>query len=333
MGDTNKMLTAGRVLKARRKELGKSIEEIAAETKIQKKYIELIENDSEKEISDPVFIEGFVKIYAKHLLLDEDKILALFRRQTKNPSRKGIDTGTAISPKEKSFNITDLINPNSLIIIVISLILLGLFSYIAIQFYNFQKEPVISITNPDQQSIEISEPTITISGETEKDTTVTVNEDKATVKDDNTFEYPYSLKEGNNTIIIKSVRNNNSDSEATRVIEVKYTPEEEEEEEEEITQQDPEPEEVQKITLKIEVTDQSSWVQIVVDGEQKHAEVLQPNFSEEYNVNESLTVITGKPNSTVVYINGEKRNLPVDPEQGTAILDCQVEDNNIQCEQ
>ena len=66
----------GRKFTEKREELGKTIEDMAAVTKIRTDYLKAIEH-GEFEIDIPeVYLRGFVKSYAKHLRMDVDSIMA-----------------------------------------------------------------------------------------------------------------------------------------------------------------------------------------------------------------------------------------------------------------
>ena len=78
------MITAGEVLKNKRESLGKPLDQVSSDTKIQKRFLEYIEQDKFSYFDSEVFLTGFIKIYAKYLGLDINKILALYRRS--NPS-------------------------------------------------------------------------------------------------------------------------------------------------------------------------------------------------------------------------------------------------------
>ena len=82
------MITAGEVLKNKREKLGKSLDIVSLDTKIQKRFLQYIENNQISYFDSEVFLTGFIKIYAKYLNLDVDKILALYRRS--NPKKKTI---------------------------------------------------------------------------------------------------------------------------------------------------------------------------------------------------------------------------------------------------
>lgn len=69
------MKEIGRRLKARREELGLTIEQAQAETKIRRRYIEALEAGKEDPIPGDVYVKGFLRFYANFLELDGPAIV------------------------------------------------------------------------------------------------------------------------------------------------------------------------------------------------------------------------------------------------------------------
>jgi cytoskeletal protein RodZ len=82
------MITAGEVLKNKRELLKKNLDRVSADTKIQKRFLEYIENNQFEYFDSEVFLTGFIKIYAKYLDLDTSKVLALYRRSNPNKATR-----------------------------------------------------------------------------------------------------------------------------------------------------------------------------------------------------------------------------------------------------
>ncbi|WKZ31504.1 MAG: helix-turn-helix domain-containing protein [Candidatus Dojkabacteria bacterium] len=326
---TANMLTAGQVLKSRRKELRLSIDRVSAETKIQKRYIEIIEADDYDQLESTVFISGFIKIYAEYLSLNVDKVLALYRR---NSSTKA-DQAKKAAKEVETQSLKDYLTPQTLVLLLVAATIVGLFSYIGVQFYRFQKEPYLIIASPTELTFETTDEILLIKGQTESGTILTVNEDTVPLDDQDKFEYEYDLQEGNNTIIVKAVRNNNKRSETLKVLEVKYITEEEAAQQ---AEENPPPEEAPppatEYKLKVEVVDDEAWIKIVVDDTQQYAQILPPGFSEEFTVKSSFEVISGRPTITNVYVNGEAREMVLDSESGTAKLNCSISGDTLSCQ-
>ena len=68
-------MTLGQVLKSKRLELGKSIEQIATATRIHIKVLRALEDDQYGELPARAFTRGFIISYCKSLHIDPDQIL------------------------------------------------------------------------------------------------------------------------------------------------------------------------------------------------------------------------------------------------------------------
>jgi cytoskeletal protein RodZ len=66
----------GTQLKERRKELGLSLEDAAQQTRIRTFQLKCIENNQFSELPGPVYVVGFIKVYASYLGLDSGPLLA-----------------------------------------------------------------------------------------------------------------------------------------------------------------------------------------------------------------------------------------------------------------
>jgi cytoskeletal protein RodZ len=76
------MLTVGERLRERRVELGLTIRDLAAITKIQASHLQYLEEDRYEEFPAEVFARGFLRNYAKELRLDEGDIVSAYETQT-----------------------------------------------------------------------------------------------------------------------------------------------------------------------------------------------------------------------------------------------------------
>lgn len=71
----------GEILRERRESLNLSIEEAAKATKLKKSTILALENGDYKELQEPVYIRGFLKVYASLLNLDYNKLSPILDRE------------------------------------------------------------------------------------------------------------------------------------------------------------------------------------------------------------------------------------------------------------
>lgn len=72
------MRELGEVLRKRREQLGMSLDDVQAATKIRKRYLQALEDGDWSVLPGEVYARGFVRTYAEHLGLDGHALLAQF---------------------------------------------------------------------------------------------------------------------------------------------------------------------------------------------------------------------------------------------------------------
>ena len=66
----------GRILKERREELGRTLQNAEEETRIRKTYLESLENNRFSELPGQAYVTGFIRVYARYLGLKSNPLLA-----------------------------------------------------------------------------------------------------------------------------------------------------------------------------------------------------------------------------------------------------------------
>ncbi len=313
------MITAGEILKQKRESLDKDIKTVSLDTKIQKRFIEYIENNEYDKFDSEVFASGFIKIYSKYLGLDVEKILAIYRRSNlkEKDTKKEIRKNTP--QKSKSFKIH--ITPQLIAIIASVLFLLLIIGYIGYQIYKFQTPPKLSVLQPqEEQTYDVD--LLTVKGSTESNTTVMINGEQVNIDDIGYFEKEITLKEGINTVNISVRKNSNSQLETSKNIKVIYKPQEEE-----VAQPEP-----TTFKAKLNILQTSSWVKLDIDGENKISQILQPNTQQEFTINNELTLVTGKIQNTQLYINDQLIEITSKQNTGVGQVTCKITQETFNCE-
>jgi len=315
------MITAGEVLKNKRELLKKSLERVSADTKIQKRFLEYIEENQFEYFDSEVFLTGFIKIYAKYLDLDTSKVLALYRRSNPNKTpRENINKKEAPKPSKKLKKRATL-EPKLIITILLGIFLLTIFAYIGFQIYKFQRPPSLEITSPVPGS-KIQTEEILVEGKTDLESIIEVNGIAVETNELGEFTYEVSLKEGVNTITIKARKNNALEKiESINITYAVDTQTEEKKQEEEITEN----------TIRLEVFDSPAWVKLDIDGENKISQVLEPTEAE-FVIEENLYIITGRIKNTRIYFNDNLLEWQTNQTTGVAELACQVEQGELSCQ-
>lgn len=313
------MLTPGAILKKRRQTLRKTLSQVSLETKIQEKYLKLLESEEYNQFDSNVFISGFIKIYSEYLGLDVEKMLALYRR-----SDKALKEPVGGSNKRKIFNIDfrKIVTPMSTVI-AIMVVSLSLFLLNTINKYNeIQKKPTITVEFPENNH-QTEESKIVIKGRTEDGNQISINDNEVDT-DNGNFQHELELESDENIVEIKST-NPESNLVTIKTLRVeKIAPAVDEEVEK------PESE-IKTFNTYLVIKTEAAWVQLTVDGEQKLAQVVQPSKTETFEIKESLEFVTGKPSITELYVNGAIVNLNVNTTSGTASIACTIENGELDC--
>lgn len=310
------MITAGDVIKKKRESLEKDINTVSIDTKIQARFLKYIENNQFDKFDSSVFATGFIKIYAKYLGLDVEKILALYRRSTL-PKVK-TTKNRLISRKKKSLKLN--FSPRTIALITLILFVLLTLGYIGLQIFKFQIPPELTISEPDNEYVSTQEQ-IVVKGYTQKSNIVIIDKENIQTDDEGFFEKEILLNLGVNTITIKAQKSSNTRLETTQSIKVIYEPNTEDE-----------VKETKEFLLTLTISQSPSWIKLDIDNENKLEQVVQPNTISEYEVKEKFTLVTGRVQNTSLEVNGETLPLTSSATTGIGQIACQIVDNELICE-
>lgn len=312
------MITVGEVLKNKREKLKKSLETVSLDTKIQKRFLEYIEKNEFSTFESEVFLTGFIKIYAKYLELDVNKVLALYRRtnpivkQEKKPSYRH----TFLKKKINIFTPQILITA---LLIIFTVLVIG---YIFFQIYKFQTPPMLNILEP-QQDTTTTEENILIKGLTDKNVVIEINDVVVETSENGEFNKSIKLNEGINIVTIKAKKNTNNVLETVETRKITYVKEIETGIPEQVVQKEN--------IIKLKIVDSSAWIKLDIDSENKLSQVVEPSETE-YPIKSSLHIITGRLSNTQLYFNNELIEWNNPYNTGVAEIQCTVVENEIDCE-
>lgn len=127
-------MTLGHLLKNRRTELGKSIEQIATATRINVRVLKALEEDQYAELPAKAFTRGFIITYCRTLQLDPEKILSEYHdflesKFQERPSKDQGHQGYTFETKE---------NEQNRKVMVIFASIAGLFAILTLLFFKPQ---------------------------------------------------------------------------------------------------------------------------------------------------------------------------------------------------
>ena len=202
----NTYYTLAELLHNARLERGLSIYEIEKTTHIRSEYIEALEVADYSALPADVYVRGILKNYSEFLGLSYDEVIILYRKDGVISGKNSYNDKKVINMENqsKSFNFTYFL---------ITLLLLGALGivtfYIWGQYRLLHTPPSLIIERP-QNDYEISNiEKINLSGITELEAELFINDQKASLDDDGRFTILYTLSEGENIIkfVSRSTRN------------------------------------------------------------------------------------------------------------------------------
>lgn len=191
------MIRVGQRLQQERTKKGITIEEVAKATKIRLSFLSAIEKGDYKKLPSMAYAQGFVKNYAEFLGVPTRELMAIFRREfNEREFVKVLPEGFA---KEEDFSILRFkFNQTMLLGLTFIVVLIG---YVLFQYRFAILNPPLSIATPKENQT-VTSP-VFVSGETDPNATVHVNDMVAEINKDGTFEKKISLFPGKAIIRVR----------------------------------------------------------------------------------------------------------------------------------
>ena len=195
------MFKASIILKNAREDKDLSIEEVSKKLKISTKYLQAIEGEQKSAFPDEPYCSLIIKDYANFLGLNGDDVISLFRRDFAGNSKSATATNN-------QFSITPQFTFRLATIAVIILFI----SYIVLEYLKFNRPPELKVDWP------LASNSAEISGVTDPESTIRVNNDLIIVDQLGKFHKNLDLSRTNTKVVIES----KSPSGKTTVVEKTY---------------------------------------------------------------------------------------------------------------
>jgi cytoskeletal protein RodZ len=203
------MKTIGTFLKESRLKKRYSLIKVENATRIKKEFIEAVEDENWKALPEFPVVVGFVKNIAQFLDLGERSTVALLRRDypPKNlPINPKPDVGQKFSW-----------NPKLTFITGISIVILAVVTYLGFQYAKFLAPPSLEVAEPTDGQV-VSKRSVTVSGKTDGEATVRVNNQPIVTDDDGKFTIQIQIYEGTTEITVKATSRSGKETVVKRMI-------------------------------------------------------------------------------------------------------------------
>ncbi len=162
----------GEVLLAAREAKGVDLYRAERDTKIRVKYLSALERSEFRELPGAVYTKGFLRNYAMYLGLDPDAVLDQWRREggAARPTGPMIIAPQPLEAPRGGFTFT----PGVLVAAVLTLIVVAVGGYIALQLARSVQPPMLSVTSPGAVVSTIDADHVLIAGTSDRNVTVTI---------------------------------------------------------------------------------------------------------------------------------------------------------------
>jgi transcriptional regulator with XRE-family HTH domain len=211
----------GDILKKARDRKKITLEKVTKDIKIHPNYIKALEADDYSLFSSKVHSKGFLKIYSEYLGMNVDEILALWRREYEHDF--DLREKKQLLPKKFIEPSRFVITPAYIASITTTLLIICFFGYLYFQYRNFTGSPKLNVYYPPDNLV-IRTDILDITGKTDLDSEVFVNNTKVILGPDGSFAESVRLKQGLNSLSIKATNKFDKSTEVVKTI--IYRPEE-----------------------------------------------------------------------------------------------------------
>lgn len=198
-----KQISKGQILADRlrktRLEKGISLEEVQEATKIQTKYLEILENGNYNKLPGDVYARAWIKTYAEFLELSSKELLTSYQVERLVTSK--VKTGA--KDKDERFLKHGILNPRFFRIFLIGAIILALLIYLGYEVNNIIAPPTVNILEPGMNH-KTTESTVTIVGQTEPEVRLTINNELVLLDEEGKFNQIVNLAIGLNNLQISA---------------------------------------------------------------------------------------------------------------------------------
>ncbi len=205
----------GKTFRRRRLELKLTLDAVATETRIQKRFLKAIEKTDYSELPHTVNSLGFVRRYSRLLGLNSKSAASKYLAQR----------GTLPTPSRKSASVSlraPLIGSRLIIRLVLAALALVVLSYIGWQLLILTSPPELALNSPTANQA-LSTSSITVSGNTTPGADVRINGQIVYVADDGSFSLKLDLAEGVNTIEAVASNSHNRTTTLERTVVVRMS--------------------------------------------------------------------------------------------------------------
>lgn len=191
------MKSVGQILQETRNSKHIDLGDVARVTRIRPQFLQIIEADDYSKLPSGAVARGFIRNYSEYLGLNSENALAVFRRDfVENPRGQIVPRGMVTPASDVSFW-----TPKTTVWAVVSTVLTIFLGYLLFQYHILTGPPELSLTEP-KDKVTTSQVSIQVSGHTDPEATLMVNDQQVVLDHGGQFSFRVSLNPGENQIKI-----------------------------------------------------------------------------------------------------------------------------------
>ncbi|MCK5211600.1 helix-turn-helix domain-containing protein [Candidatus Parcubacteria bacterium] len=200
-------------LKKARTDKNLSLEKAAQKTNINKKYLLALEEGEFDKLPTGIYQKNFLREYARFLGLDAKELLNIFDQEFGPRNKTRTKPFARKVPQARFFITFPRIIRTIIIVTIISVCLVYLAYYIS----NIIAPPQLTIIYP-RENLSTDQSVLTVSGKTETETNVLINQEKILPDSNGFFSLEINLKPGLNTVTIIAQKKYSRENKIERII-------------------------------------------------------------------------------------------------------------------
>jgi hypothetical protein len=208
-----KDLTLGEILQTERVRLRLSIPDLEARTKIAQKYLKALETGKYDILPADVYVQNFLKVYAKLLSLDSEILYDLYQKEKsvfekaqdvaeKHNKQMDIDAAHGLVSRIKALDF--VVVPRLVKAVLVGLVIIIVLGYLSIELRRIFLPPSLDINAPMANAI-LQEGVVNVQGQAAKGAEVFINGKQVLLDRDGLFDEQVGLTDGINTLNIRAV--------------------------------------------------------------------------------------------------------------------------------
>lgn len=204
-------------MRERRELLRTTVEDIAQHIGVPAKHLHRIERSDWKSLPSAVYTKGFVRKYARALGMDAGRLVKEYEREV--AAQKEADGTAASAETHNTFQkLFPALSISATRRTVVGLLFLALVGYIGYQLSIVFADPALSVTQPAQEEMVVTESRTVLAGRTDPGATLLLNNQQVEVGPDGSFEREVELLPGINVLEIAAVSRFNERTTVSRTV-------------------------------------------------------------------------------------------------------------------